>query len=48
MSSPRWPQPFPPDPEEQIPVCEKERLEDELFQLIDEGAFDPERQSLEL
>ena len=34
----------PYDPYDDIPYWERERLNDELFKLIDTGAFDPERE----
>jgi len=35
---------FPPDPDNEIPDREKERLFNELCVLIDSGAFDPEKE----
>jgi len=35
---------IPYDPYDDIPYWERERLNDELFKLIDTGAFDPERE----
>jgi hypothetical protein len=37
---------IPYDPYDDIPYWERERLNDELFKLIDTGAFDPERENL--
>jgi len=36
----------PIDPDDDMPESEKERLFEELCQMIDSGAFDPEREIL--
>jgi hypothetical protein len=37
---------IPYDPYDDVPYWERERLNDELFKLIDAGAFDPECEDL--
>jgi len=37
---------IPPEPDDVMPDRERERLDMELYDLIDAGAFDPEREIL--